>query len=278
MKIWAHTLVKNEARWLWYAVNSVIDRVDKLLLWDSGSSDGSLMIEKELKKRYANKIILKERKINSGEDFTVVRQEMLNETESDWFLVLDGDEIWWEESIKKVVDVINAKESIESIFVPTINLVGDIFHYQGPEAGRYKFGNKVGHYNLRAVNLKIPGLHSQNPHGTWGWVDTHNKMIQERGSDKVVFVDAPYLHASFIGRGENRKADEEVLKRSKKFKYEIGENFPPDFYYPEVLFRDKSDIVESPWCTTSLSFKFRALMETPLRKIKRKMWQGGTGY
>ena len=58
--LWAHTMVKNEARWLWYSVNSVIDHVDKLLLWDTGSTDGSIEIEKELVRKYPNKIVFKQ--------------------------------------------------------------------------------------------------------------------------------------------------------------------------------------------------------------------------
>ena len=63
MEVWAHTLVKNEARWLWYSVSSVIKHVDKLLLWDAGSTDQSSEIEKELERMYPGKIILKQTKI-----------------------------------------------------------------------------------------------------------------------------------------------------------------------------------------------------------------------
>lgn len=50
--ITVHTLVKNEERYLWFAVTSVIDYVDKMLLWDTGSTDRTIQLIKELKKRY----------------------------------------------------------------------------------------------------------------------------------------------------------------------------------------------------------------------------------
>lgn len=50
MKIIVHTLVKNEERFLWFAVSSVIDYVDKVFLWDTASTDDSIKIEKKLKK------------------------------------------------------------------------------------------------------------------------------------------------------------------------------------------------------------------------------------
>ncbi|HKC04363.1 MAG TPA: glycosyltransferase [Patescibacteria group bacterium] len=279
-KIWAHTLVKNESRWLWYAVSSIIEHVDRLLLWDTGSTDNSIEIEKALIKKYPEKIEFKQRKIFGTADFTNARQEMLDATNSDWFLMLDGDEIWWEDSIKKVVKAIDAVEAInndgkniESIVVPTVNLVGDIFHYQEKSAGRYKFGDRTGHYNLRAINRSISGLKSLGVHGLWGWADGENKMIQDRNSYK--FIDAPYLHATNLKRSV---LDNDVIKRKKKHRFEIGEEFPKDFYYPEVLFRGRSYLIESPWQIMENNFKFRAFFETPARKLKRKVFKGGVGY
>jgi glycosyltransferase involved in cell wall biosynthesis len=279
MEVWAHTLVKNEARWLWYSVSSVVDHVDKVLLWDTGSTDGSYEVEKELERRYPGKIILKQRNQKTVEDFTKVRQEMLDATKSDWFLMLDGDEIWWEGTIRHLLSEIHKNgNSIESIIVPTINLVGDIFHFQEKSAGRYRFGNRVGHYNLRAINRNILGLHSQGIHGVWGWADGNGTMIQERDPKKVRFVDVPYLHATFLERSSSLEADSQVVKRSKKLKYELGESFPKDYYYPEVFFKDRPEFILNPWEAMSTQFKLRSFFETPLKKIKRKLWQGKVGY
>jgi len=61
-----------------------------------------------------------------------------------------------------------------------------------------------------------------------------------------------------------------VYKRAKKLKYELGSALPPDFYYPEVFFRDRSKIVPSIWQPMDFKFKLRAFFETPLRKIYRR--------
>jgi glycosyltransferase involved in cell wall biosynthesis len=278
MEIWAHTMVKNEAQWLWYSVSSIVDYIDKILLWDTGSTDQTLEIISELSKKYPGKIEFKERKIADIKDFTKSRQEMLDQTKSDWFLMLDGDEIWWDDSINKVINSIKAQgNEFESVVVPTVNVVGDIFHYQDNGSGRYKFGNKVGHFNLRAINTKIPGLHSQGGHGVWGWADKNGKMIQERNPEKTKFVEAPYLHTSFLQRSGEEK-DKDVIKRNKKRKHEIGISFPKDYFYPEVFFRQKPEFVESPWNIMKTSFRTRSFFETPLRKIKRKIWWGKPGY
>lgn len=276
--IWAHCLVKNEARFLWYSVSSIIDYVDKILLWDTGSTDESVEIEKDLLKKYPDKVILKNYKQDTAEEFTLVRQKMLLETTSDWFIVLDADEIWWRSSINKVIEEIQKNgDSIESIVVPTINLVGDIYHYQEEAGGKYRIAGKTGHYNLRAIKRNIPGLHATGPHGQMGWVDGYGKMIQDRGEAKVKFINAPYLHSTFLQRAGGEQ-DKEVVKRLKKRKYEIGINFPKDFYYPESLFFSRPDYIQSPWRTMNLNFKIKANIETPLKKIKRRIWRGGVGY
>lgn len=279
MKIWAHTLFKNEERWLWYSVASVIDYVDKLLLWDTGSTDKSWEIATLLKNKYPTKIELREFGEVTSKTFTKVRQEMLDVTTSDWFLVVDADEIWWEKNILKLTETIrNDNDLHESIIVPTINLVGDIFHYQEEKSGKYHFKNKVGHFNLRAINRNIPGLHSQGIHGVWGWADEENKMIQDRDEDKQLLLDTPYLHTTFLPRGERRIDDLIVPKRKLKLKYELGEKFPLDFYYPESLFKEKPEFIPSPWKTKSNKYILRAFFETPFKKIKRRYFNGRIGY
>ena len=155
--------------------------------------------------------------------------------------------------------------------------MGDIFHHQPTSAGKYKIAGRVGHFNLRAINKKIPGLQALGPHGKMGWADGEGKMIQDRDSEKVKFVDAPYLHATNLKRAGLGK-DADVIKRKKKLKYELGKSFPKDFYYPETFFCGHPDFVESPWQVMDLPFKFRAFFETPLKVIKRKILPDKIGY
>lgn len=279
MIIWAHTLFRNEERFLWYSVMSVLNYVDKVLLYDTGSTDNSVLIAKELAERFPEKIEFKKKGKVNAKDFTKVRQEMLDMTKADWFIVIDADEIWWDASIRKVTKKITKEgERLESIAVPVYNLVGDMFHYQEEEAGRYHLAGRTGHLALRAINRKIPGLSSSKPHGTWGWTDEDGKMIQDRDKKKIMFMEAPYLHTTHLRRSENESKDKEVVKRGNKFKYELGIPFPKDFYYPEVFFRERPEIVDSVWERMDTPYSLRALVETPLRKIKRRIIHGPAGY
>lgn len=272
--ITAHCLVKNEARYVWYSVMSVIKHVDRVLLWDTGSTDGTFDIIDAIRKTTEGKrkVELREYGNVTPDTFAQVRQEMLDATKTDWFLMVDGDEVWWEDSIRKVVQVVKSStgRGLELIVVPTINLVGDIYHYQDMSSGQYHLSGKTGHLNLRGVNRKISGLHSWGPHGQWGWVDQENKMIQYRDPKKIIYVDAPYLHATNIPRAGEIVKEADVPKRKLKRKYELGIPFPKDFYYPEVFFRPRPEIIPTPWGKMDNYFKVRAAVETPLRRIKRK--------
>ncbi len=280
MTITAHTMVKNEARFVWYSVMSVVDHVNKYLLWDTGSTDGTLEILKEIKKHKGEKVDFRQIDQSSISDFTEARRKMLEATKTDWFLMVDADEIWWDESIRKVVEVIKSSKGreLESIVVPTINLVGDMFHYQEEAAGNYHLAGRVGHLNLRGINRNISGLSSHKPHGTWGWTDGEGKMIQDRSQKKIKYIDAPYLHATFLERSGFGEGDNVTPKRAKKLKHEIGIEFPRDYFYPEVFFRPRPEIVTSPWKPMDMAFKMRAYVETPLRKVKRRLLPKKVGY
>jgi len=279
MKLWANTLVKNEELYVWFAVTSVIDYVDKALLWDTGSSDNTFEILKLLKNRYPDKIVLEQVGEVDINDFTKIRQQMLEQTKSDWMIIADGDEVWWKDDLELLRTVITRNQNAETIVSRNYTLVGDIFHYQEENAGMYKIDSFKGHLNIRAMNRNIPGLHLERPHGTQGFFDENGVLIQDRDKGKRIHVEEPaYLHFTNLPRSGNRKDDLKVPKREQKLKYEIGNSFPLDFYYPEVFFVHRPEIVPCPWINMSEEFISKAKIQTPLRKLKRRMPYDKVGY
>lgn len=266
--IWGNMIVKNEDRYVWFAVKGVIDFIDKLLIYDTGSTDGTISILSDLVKEYPDKIIFEKRKNVDKFEYTVLRQEMLDKSECDWILLIDGDEVWFEDSMEKIINMIQTRgDELDLIVNRTINLVGDIYHYLEDKAGDYSLLGRRGHLNIRAVNCKIPGLHFGAPYGKEGFYDGGNNPIQNRDKSRMVFVDAPYLHFTHLVRSSK---NDFVMQRRQKYKYEIGNRLPADFQYPKVLY-NFPDFIESPWGKMSKGYFIRALLQTPFKKIKRRI-------
>ncbi|MDO8638633.1 MAG: glycosyltransferase [Candidatus Daviesbacteria bacterium] len=263
MKIWANCIIHNEENFIWFAIMSVVDFVDKILVWDTGSTDKTVEIIKEIIKIKGMKIEFREVGLTDKYEFTKMRQSMLDNSECDWILILDGDEIWWESSIKQIIKEINVKgDKIEGIVVPMIVPVGDIFHLQEEQAGQYKIHGEKGHISLKAINRKIPGLHADWPYGKEGYFDKNNKLIQER--KEIIFIDAPLLHVTHLKRSGSKRV-------SDKFKYELGNRVSNDYKFPEVLYANYPGITQSPWRKISGIKYAIATFLTPIRKIKRRL-------
>jgi len=255
MKITAQMIVKNEENFVWYAVSSVIDYVDEIMIWDQGSTDKTMEIVRTIDDP---KITFKK----VTDSVHKLRQKMLEETNGDWIFILDGDEIWYEEGVKNLQSTVyNLQNRKDCIVVPNYMLIGDIFHYQEEKAGGYKIGGKVGHYNIRAIR-KTSGLHVEGIYPNEAYVTKEGVKVQDLNKERMLFLNEPYLHASFLKRSS---------KDTRKMKYEIGEEFLKDFYYPEVFFRPRPKIVPSPWGAIGYKYKFRGFFETPLKRMKRRL-------
>lgn len=263
MKIWANTIVHNEENFIWFSIMSVVDYVDKILVWDTGSTDKTVEIIKKIRETAGDKVDFKEAGAVDKFQFPKVRQKMLEQSECDWILILDGDEIWWEDSIKKITGEIQEKgDKIESIAVPYFVPAGDIYHRQEEEAGKYQILGRKGHLSLRALSKKIPGLHVDWPYGQESYLDVNNKPIQQRTG--VIFLDAPYLHVTHLKRSS-------LKRKPDKFKYELGCLIPSNFKFPEVLYKKYPQIIPSPWSKISGVLLLKARLLTPLRQIKRRL-------
>ncbi len=120
------------------------------------------------------------------------------------------------------------------------------------------------------MNLKIPGLHADLPHGQQGYFDADNEPIQERDPRKILFLPVSYFHASFLPRSTK---DFEVPLRTKKRKYELGIPLAKITKYPEVFHLPRPAIVPDPWLRMNKASWARAMVETPLKKIKRRIFR-----
>lgn len=254
MKLVVHCLVKNEEKFIWYAIQSVIDYVDKILVWDTGSTDKTIEIIKAIK---SSKINFKQ---VSG-DITLLRQKMLEETDSEWILILDGDEIWWKDSITEAIDIISKNRNIMAIVHENIMLTGDMYHYLPSNLGKYRIAGRTGHLNIRFIK-NISGLHVNGKYPNESYNHADGTKVQNLDKSKIYFASLPYLHASFIVRSSIDK---------KKIKYDRGNTFSLDYFYPEVFFRnDVPESIPFVFYPSKLIFKIRSTILMPIKKLKRR--------
>lgn len=262
-KIWANTIVHNEENFIWFAVMSVVDWIDKVLVWDTGSTDKTVEIIKEIIKEKGDKIEFKEVGLVDKDEFTKMRQKMLDESKCDWTLILDGDEVWWEDSIKKVVNLINQKgDEIDAIVVPFYNAVGDIYHYQSRASGKYKLLGRKGHLTIRAINKSIPGLHIEGPYGKEGYYNDNGLPIQEGNPERLKFSATPFMHLTHLTRSRQSQ-------RINKYKFDYGIPFSSSISLPEVFNKPIPKEVPSPLRRRGMLYEFIARFILPFVTIKR---------
>lgn len=138
-----HCVVKNEP-FIWYAVKSVYDIADHILLYDTGSDD--LFTINDIRVLQAqdkdNKIIVRRfsnvydstswaanpneivKIIESGKPFLTlghIRQMMIDDTETPFFMILDGDEVYYRDGARFIHRLIDTwPEGIYCIYLPLL--------------------------------------------------------------------------------------------------------------------------------------------------------------
>jgi glycosyltransferase involved in cell wall biosynthesis len=134
-----HTVVKNEDKFIWYALKSVLPFVEKAIIFDTGSTDNTVQIIEELRKEFKNIDFFKH-SISKPDDYGGLREKQVKLTKTPWFLVLDGDEIWPEKELLRLLQLTKElpKEKI-AVVNRTRNCVGDIWHYLPETFGKYRF-------------------------------------------------------------------------------------------------------------------------------------------
>lgn len=263
--ITGHMIVRNDDRWVWFAINSVLNYVSRLIIYDTGSTDNTVEIIKSIKSK---KIEFTNMGSVDSNDLTKLRQSQIERTDTDWFMIIDADEVWPEKSIESVVNKIKKADRYKlGIVVKTGICVGDIYHFQDENAGKYKIGEKQGHYNIRFFK-KNKDYHWGYPYpsvkkGFWdeAYVDKNNNPIQNTPK-RLIFTDILYWHLRHLPRSS--------IISNKNYKLELGYKIDSKII-PEVFQLERPDFVPSPWIKYSLFEYLSAALLTPLRKINRKI-------
>lgn len=267
MKITAHCLLKNEDRWVWYSILSVLDHVDEVMVWDTGSTDSTAQIIKTIT---SPKIKFMIRPASTPRQVTQARQEMLDSSKTDWLMILDGDEIWTLESLSQSISAIQTNPNLGYLINSFSVLLGDVFHHQEDRAGKYQIGPYSGHISIRFINLKLLSpLHYVRGYPDESLNTSDGRPLQNLSEVKARYIQSPYLHTTHLPR--TSKPDFQTISRSHRLKYELGIPMASDFPYPYSFYFPRPKIVPSPWTKRSWTYFMNAAWQTPLKLLKRRI-------
>ena len=236
-----HTIVKNEDQWIWYAINSLINDIDHMFIYDTGSTDSTLKILQHFSGH--PKITIQQLPATTRKALVSLRQQQLQNTNTPWFMILDGDEIWPQSNLHQLFTAARiASQRTLGFYTRTRNCVGDIYHYLPESKGRYSIKGITGNLNIRLIRnhhkLKIVG---EYPLETYTINGSAIQDIQSR----IQFVDTWYLHTTHLRRSTQPAAETKVIDRLKKRKFRLGLSMPKA-QLPKVFWQPRPDIVPSP--------------------------------
>lgn len=257
--ITVHCLVRNEDKFVWFALNSVLPFVDRVLVYDTGSTDNTVAVIQTIQ---SAKIFFAEKGAVTPQGHTRLRREMIAKTKTPFFLLVDGDEVWPKRSLVKLLETIETlPEEKLGIVTRTRNCAGDAFHYLPEETGKYELAGQKGHLALHLYR-KVPGISIEGDYPLEHV--TYQGSILNTQEGKLLFLPVWYLHATHLSRSTSTG---EVLGR-RRMKTEAGISMERS-ELPAVFFQKRPAIVPDPLGRRSARWEILARILSPLRKIKR---------
>lgn len=87
-------IVKNEEEYLPFSIKSIYNAVDKIIVLDNGSTDQTPMLAKGFDKV---KLLY-----DGRENFSYLRNKAMKEVDTEWFLWIDADEVYYQDIEEKL--------------------------------------------------------------------------------------------------------------------------------------------------------------------------------
>jgi len=264
--ITGHMVVKNEDQWIWYAINSVLNKLTKLIITDTGSLDNTISIINSIKSK---KIVFNQEEAFSPSEIASVRQKQLKQTDTDWFWLIDGDEIYPQDTVNEIINITNAN-TYEGIVVSRYDLVGDIYHRIDEKVGSYKLFNRYLQASIRLINKsKIKGLHVSGNYPYEDYLDSNGKSIRYRNGSDYYFTEHSYFHTTYLKRSS---LGVNLSNTKHRCKYKIESGCLLKTRLPDILFQEHPRIVPSALTHRTFLYNLLAIFITPIKMLKRKLF------
>jgi glycosyltransferase involved in cell wall biosynthesis len=232
--ITAHVVIRNEDVWIWYVIQSVLPYFDKIIIFDTGSEDHTLEILDTIK---SDKItLIKKPKLMGAEfqaKFNEYRNEQIDMTTTDWWFLLDGDEIFCSSAINEMIEKLPTIDKTWTTLSVRMKYFVEHMHrvatteavesYKFVRTGAHRWGHGYGQIILADP---APARHQRLAH----W-------YQKSGWDFECF------HVTFLQRSSSCDGEDKTYQREhRKTRSVHGEHYRGKYGYsgpyPEVFYRD----------------------------------------
>ena len=262
-RITAQMIVKNEENWIWYAIRSVLPEVEQFFIFDTASTDRTGDLIELIGSR---KICFEKKGSADPQRLTELRNEMLRRTKTDWFILIDGDEVWKRKTVKGLHRFItNLDEDVHGIVMRTRNCVGDVYHYLPEEAGRYALLGRKGHLTIR-VYRKLPDYAWKGIYPWESYTDKQGISLNDKPTH-LRFYDGFYWHMTHLPRSSSR----DKTHGFRKQKYEKGLEIESARDLPGVLRQKHPLSLFEPLRKRGRQYEFVAKIITPFKRLKRRL-------
>lgn len=200
-------IVKNEENTLSRCLNNIKDKVDEIIVVDTGSTDRT----KEIAKKYTDEIF----DFKWCDDFATARNFSISKAKNDWVLLLDADEEVTEFNNENINEFINTDKKI-------VGRIKRINTFEDADGQKRLFERVNRVFNRKYFKYK--GI-------------IHEQVVKIGGEDyNTVNVDITVNHVGYekevISRTNKTKRNKELLQKAIKQKnddsylyYQLGKTF-----------------------------------------------------
>jgi glycosyltransferase involved in cell wall biosynthesis len=198
-----HCIVKNEEYFVGPALRSVLPYAVRAFVYDTGSTDATTRIIRALMKEFPGKITFEEKGAADKARHTALRQEMLDRTDTEWCMIVDGDEVWTTRGMEEATGVIAQDASASFMVAPFYLCVGDVYHASKRE-GKFDVLGRQGNYAIRFFR--------NTPELAWKGAYEHDTLVNKNDEAaftrrNTVFLKEKFWHATHLARSSRDACD-----------------------------------------------------------------------
>jgi len=211
-----HCMVRDEVTTVAYALLSVLPGIQKALVVDTGSTDGTRELLTKLQQLYPHKIQLDfvdapnsqpwsfQRYNPPNRALTQIRQRMIDQTATKFFWILDGDEVYRDISVTQVVKAFaNWPEGKWVIYIPLLWFVDNIHTLGDYNPGAYGVTGRLFRTAGTRMHGTFPGEMHMGPMG--------EDLGPNSGMASIANWIEPYHHYEMVSKPWRRR----ILGRRK---------------------------------------------------------------